>query len=192
MIVDMFADKLPQVLRETTIEHVVLVRLTDLMPALPGLIAYSVIKYWNRMVPPCTVPTTALRVALAHGATLQQERKLQVAAYTAQVEHETLAVLQYTGGTTGVSKGAMLSHGNLLANVAQLDAFVQGHIAHGKECVLAVLPLYHIFAFTVNMLYFLCGGGAQHPGRQPAPARQPSTRDRKLPDLVDSWREHAV
>jgi long-chain acyl-CoA synthetase len=184
VIIDMFADRLPQVLQATAIEHVVLVRLTDLMPALPGLIAYSVIKYWNRLVPPCTVPTRAFQNALARGAALQRERQLTVADYTADVDHATLAALQYTGGTTGVSKGAMLNHGNLLANVAQIEAFVQGHIAPGKECALAVLPLYHIFAFTVNLLYFYAAGARNILVANPRPL---SNLQRAIENYPVSW-----
>jgi long-chain acyl-CoA synthetase len=81
-----------------------------------------------------------------------------VAAYTAEVGLDAIAALQYTGGTTGVSKGAMLTHRNLLANMLQMDNHVRGHVEYGKECALGVLPLYHIFAFTVNLLYFYYAG----------------------------------
>lgn len=158
VIVDLFGDKIAPVLEQTGIEHVVLVRLTDRFPALPGFVAYNVIKYWNRLIPRCTAPTISFREALARGARRLHERKIDVAAYTAATTPDDLAVLQYTGGTTGVSKGAMLSHGNLLANVAQIEERVAGYVTHGAECPLAVLPLYHIFAFTTNLLYFFQAG----------------------------------
>lgn len=158
VIVDLFGDKVAPVLQATGVEHVVMVRLTDLFPRLPGLIAYSVIKYWNRLIPECKAPATPFREALAAGEALLSERKLDVAAYTADVQLDDLAALQYTGGTTGVSKGAMLTHGNLLANMMQMDDRVKGKVEYGKECALGVLPLYHIFAFTVNLLYFYYAG----------------------------------
>jgi long-chain acyl-CoA synthetase len=74
------------------------------------------------------------------------------------VDPEATAVLQYTGGTTGVSKGAQLSHRNLLSNVAQIRAMGASHIEPGKECVLTALPLYHVFAFTANLLSFYDAG----------------------------------
>ncbi len=158
IIVDLFADKLPAVLEQTKIEHVILVRITDLFPSLIGFIAHNIMKYWNRIIPEVSVPVTTGTAALAQGANLIRDRKADVASYTAQTTANDLAALQYTGGTTGVSKGAMLSHGNLLANVAQIEERVAGEVIHGKETALAVLPLYHIFAFTANLLYFFHAG----------------------------------
>jgi long-chain acyl-CoA synthetase len=158
VIVDLFGDKVEPVLKATGVEHVVLVRLIDLFPRVPGAIAYGVMKYWNRVIPECKAPVTPFREALAAGEALIQERRADVAAYTAEVGLDDIAALQYTGGTTGVSKGAMLTHRNLLANMLQMDERVKGHVEYGKECALAVLPLYHIFAFTVNLLYFYYAG----------------------------------
>ncbi|NJN17649.1 MAG: AMP-binding protein [Oscillochloris sp.] len=156
VIVDLFADKLPEALPQTDVGHVVLARIPDLFPALPGFIAHNVMKYWNRIIPQCTVEATMFREALAKGAA----RRVSGASneYAAAIGPDTIAALQYTGGTTGVSKGAMLTHGNLLANVAQLEQMVRPQIDYGKECTLAVLPLYHIFAFTVNLLFFFAVG----------------------------------
>jgi long-chain acyl-CoA synthetase len=152
VIVDLFADKLPQVLGATSIEHVILVRLTDLFPRLTGLIAHSMMRYVKKMVPACTVPAIPFVRALELGAGLIRAGKANVRAYYAGLSAETLMALQYTGGTTGVSKGAILTHGNLLANIAQVEHHAEGYIIPGVECALAVLPLYHIFAFTANML----------------------------------------
>jgi long-chain acyl-CoA synthetase len=92
-----------------------------------------------------------------------------VAAYTQGLGPQTLAVLQYTGGTTGVSKGAMLTHGNLLANVEQALAMGRSHIDTGKEVVLTALPLYHIFAFTFNLLCFYTLGARNMLAPSPRP-----------------------
>jgi long-chain acyl-CoA synthetase len=77
-----------------------------------------------------------------------------VDSYHKDVNLDTVAALQYTGGTTGVSKGAMLTHGNLVANTIQMTTMLGSNIRKGKETILTALPLYHIFAFTVNLLAF--------------------------------------
>jgi long-chain acyl-CoA synthetase len=158
VIVDLFADKLAEVMPKTGVKHVILARVTDFFPRMVGFVAYNVMKYWDRRIPPCPVPATAFLDTLAQGAALQQQGQGDLASYTANLGLNDLALLQYTGGTTGVSKGAMLSHGNLLANIAQVDQMVKQRVDYGKECVLTVLPLYHIFAFTLNLLYFFYGG----------------------------------
>lgn len=184
VIVDLFADKLPAVLEQTAIEHVVLVRITDLFPSLVGFIAHNIMKYWNRIIPPVTVPVTTGLAALARGAGLIRDGKAEVAAYTAAIGPDDLAALQYTGGTTGVSKGAMLTHGNLLANVAQVEERVAGEVEHGKETALAVLPLYHIFAFTANLLYFFHAGARNILVASPRPL---SNLQRAFENYPISW-----
>jgi long-chain acyl-CoA synthetase len=158
VIVDLFADKLPQVLGATPVERVILVRLTDLFPPLTGLVAHAMMRFVKKLVPPCTVPAVPFTKALELGAGLIRAGKANVRAYYAGLSTDDLMALQYTGGTTGVSKGAMLTHGNLLANVAQVEHHVQDNMSRGSECALAVLPLYHIFAFTANMLFFFYMG----------------------------------
>lgn len=158
VIVDLFADKLPQVTGATKLEHVLLVRLTDLFPPLTGLIAHSVMRYLKKLIPPCTVPVIPFTKALEQGAELIRAGKADVRAYYAGLSAADLVALQYTGGTTGVSKGAMLTHGNLLANIAQVEHHVEDNMGFGTECALAALPLYHIFAFTANMLFFFYRG----------------------------------
>jgi long-chain acyl-CoA synthetase len=157
VMVDMFADKLPSVLAKTKIEKVVLAAVTEFFPLVPGAIVRGVQRFWNRVLPPVTVPHLRLREALEQGrATLAQT---PARTYWEGVGRNDLALLQYTGGTTGVSKGAMLTHGNLLDNIQQTRAMGHSHIAPGQECVLTALPLYHIFAFTANLLGFLAVGG---------------------------------
>lgn len=184
VIVDIFADKLAEALPRTSIEHVVLVRLTDLFPKLPSFIAYNVMKYWNRIIPPCSVTTVPFRQALDTGARLLRERQIDPASYTAQTAPDDLAALQYTGGTTGVSKGAMLTHRNLLANMQQIADRVRGHIEDGKECALAVLPLYHIFAFTANLLFFFSSGARNILVANPRPL---SNVQRAIENYPISW-----
>jgi long-chain acyl-CoA synthetase len=149
VIVDLFADKLEEALPQTDIAHVVITRVPEFFPAVVGKIVHAVMKHWNRQVPAHGLKATTLPSALAQGAAAGGD----VRSFWSGLTHDSLALLQYTGGTTGVAKGAMLTHGNLLWNVAQMRAMCTSHIEEGKEVVLTALPLYHIFAFTVN---FLC------------------------------------
>ena len=158
VVIDMFADRLPEVLPRTRIETVVTVRISEFFPAVVARTIRGVQRYWNRTLPPITVEHTWLRDALAAG----RERLSRGAApqtYLDGIGPDSLAALQYTGGTTGVSKGAMLSHGNLVTNTLQMLAMSRGHIEPGRETVLTALPLYHVFAFTVNLLGFYYMGG---------------------------------
>ncbi len=156
VVVDMFADKLPAVLAQTSVKQVVVADVTAFFPAVPRALIRAVQKVWNRSLPPITVPHVRLATALAQGrsALAGQPQLLD----WAELGPDDLAVLQYTGGTTGVSKGAMLTHGNLLNNVQQMLAMGRSHMEEGKECVLTALPLYHVFAFTANLLGFLTIG----------------------------------
>ncbi len=148
VIVDLFADKLEAILAKTGIQHVVITRVPEFFPPVVQPIVYGVMKYWNRLIPAHGLKATRLPDALAQGRALGGN----AAAYLQGVTHDSLALLQYTGGTTGVAKGAMLTHGNLLWNLEQMLGMVRSHIDEGKEVVLTALPLYHIFAFTVNFL----------------------------------------
>jgi long-chain acyl-CoA synthetase len=158
VISDLFADRLPAVLPRTRVEKVVTVRITEWFPAVPAFVIRTVLKYVKKQLPAITVPHTSLQDALKAG----RERVaagVDVNGYLDGVGLDTLAALQYTGGTTGVSKGAMLSHRNLLGNVAQMLAMNTSLLKEGVESILTALPLYHIFAFTVNLLLFYQIGG---------------------------------
>jgi long-chain acyl-CoA synthetase len=156
VIVDLFADKLPEVLAHTKIEHVVVADLTAFFPRVPRTLIRLVQKVWSRSLPAVTVPHVRLAPALALGReALGAEPDL---LDWHSLKPDDLAVLQYTGGTTGTSKGAMLTHGNLLNNVQQMLAMGRSHMSPGQDCVLTALPLYHVFAFTANLLGFLSMG----------------------------------
>ncbi|NBD20378.1 AMP-binding protein [Aquabacterium fontiphilum] len=148
VIVDMFADKLAEILPQTDIRHVVFTRVPEFFPPVVRQIVYAVMKYWNRLIPAHGVKGVALPEALALGRAVAKPAQ----PYWHALTHDDLALLQYTGGTTGVAKGAMLTHGNLLWNVEQMLGMSGSHIDRGSEVVLTALPLYHIFAFTVNFL----------------------------------------
>jgi long-chain acyl-CoA synthetase len=159
VIVDMFADKLAEVIPKTNIERIVLAGVSEMFPAVPNMIVRSVQKVWSKVLP--AVPALPQKIerlsaALEAGQAKQQPNK--VASYWEHLPANEIVALQYTGGTTGVSKGAMLTHANMLANVDQVLAMGKSHMKEG-ECVLTALPLYHIFAFTANLLCFIDIGG---------------------------------
>jgi long-chain acyl-CoA synthetase len=183
VIVDMFADRLPEVLPRTGIETVVTVRISEFFPAIIARVIRLVQRFWNRSLPEIRVDHTPLQQALATG-----RRRLDgggdVAAYLEGVGPDSLAALQYTGGTTGVSKGAMLSHGNLVANMNQMLAMVGEHLRRGEEVILTALPLYHVFAFTVNLLGFFEMGGRNILIPSPRP---PSNLKRAFENYRITW-----
>ncbi|MGV8969622.1 MAG: AMP-binding protein [Microbacteriaceae bacterium] len=152
VVVDMFADRLPEVLSRTGIETVVTVRIAEFFPPIIAGVIRMVQRWWNRSLPPVTVDHTAFQQTLAEGKKSRRDDSL--VRYLDGIGTDTLAALQYTGGTTGVSKGAMLSHGNLVANTLQMIAMCGQFMRPGAETVLTALPLYHVFAFTVNLLGF--------------------------------------
>jgi long-chain acyl-CoA synthetase len=152
VVIDMFADRLPEVLPKTDIEHVVTVKVSQFFPAAVAGVIRVTQKYWSKTLPKVTVPHTLFMDAIAIGAKSLSEDKLR--SYVSGVGKNSTAALQYTGGTTGVSKGAMLSHDNLVTNTLQLISMCGDYMRPGKEIVVTALPLYHIFAFTINLLGF--------------------------------------
>ena len=152
VIVDMFADKLADVIPKTGIQTVVLAGVPEFFPILPEIIIRGVQKVWSRTlpaIPKLDVPVLRLKSALAKG----RAHGVDTTSLWKGLGPDDLAMLQYTGGTTGVAKGAMLTHGNILNNLAQMQA-VSGGLMAPDDCVLTALPLYHIFAFTANLMAF--------------------------------------
>ncbi|MCX7328077.1 MAG: AMP-binding protein [Hyphomicrobiales bacterium] len=154
VIVDMFADKLTEAMKICAIPNVIVTRVPEFMPgAVKGVIGL-VQRYWDRSLPPIETPHIRLPDALAAGAKAREDGKSAVESYTAGLDGSALAALQYTGGTTGISKGAMLTHGNIVMNMAQTMSFIDQHVKKGEEVVLTAIPTYHILAFTLNLLGF--------------------------------------
>ena len=158
VVIDLFADKVRQVLPKTAIRTVVVVTIADLLPFLSRTLVRVVQKYVKKQVPAASFAHTTFDAAIAAGA-----RKVASGAdptvYLDGATDDRVATLQYTGGTTGVSKGAVLTEGNLLANVAQCIEVWKPGVIEGKETVITALPLYHIFAFTANLMVFFAFGG---------------------------------
>jgi long-chain acyl-CoA synthetase len=169
VIVDMFADKLEAILAQTKIKRVIVAEVSQFFSMIPRGVIRLVQKWWNRTLPSITVDHIRLPQALAEGRAALQSKGIRVTDYTREQGPETLAALQYTGGTTGVAKGAMLTHGNLLANHDQAYAMGRALIHEGKEVVLTALPLYHIFAFTFNLMCFFTAGARNVLSPNPRP-----------------------
>ncbi len=186
VIIDMFADRLTEVLPKTDIQTVITARVGEFFPPIVAGIIRIVQRYWDRSLPPITVPHTRLGTALEEGRHRLEtkEKDQRLAQYIEGVDHDSVAALQYTGGTTGVSKGATLSHGNLLSNTEQMLAMAGKHIRPGKEVILTALPLYHIFAFTVSLLGFYYTGSRNI--LIPAP-RPPSNLKRAFENYRVTW-----
>lgn len=152
VILSNFAKNLQEVLPRTKIKTVIVSDLGDLLHFPKSQIVNFVVKRIKKMVPPFSIEgAIPFREALRLGAA----KVLRPVAVT----NDDVAFLQYTGGTTGVSKGAMLTHGNLVANMLQISAWIGPNLKEGAEVVVAALPLYHIFSLTVNCLLFMKWGG---------------------------------
>ncbi|MTI45396.1 long-chain acyl-CoA synthetase [Roseibium hamelinense] len=158
VIIDMFADKIPAATRGHPIPNIIVTRIAEFLPTLPRGIIGLVQKYWDRSVKPVEVPHIRFPDALAAGRTHLAQDHVEVDAYTQAVAPSDVACLQYTGGTTGVAKGAMLTHENIIMNMEQSLEMIPA-IERGKEVALTALPMYHIFAFTLNLLAFYWLGG---------------------------------
>jgi long-chain acyl-CoA synthetase len=156
--IDVFAAKVAETLPQTGIRKVVLVSVADLLPPLKRLVVRAVQKYVRKMVPPAPFAHVTFPHALSQGAA-RISGGVDPRAYQTALTQDSIAALQYTGGTTGVSKGAVLTHGNLLANVAASLEMWKPFLQKGTEVMLTALPLYHIFAFTANLMIFFAVGG---------------------------------
>ncbi|RAT14310.1 MULTISPECIES: long-chain-fatty-acid--CoA ligase FadD [Lonsdalea] len=148
VIVSNFAHTLEKVVFNTPVKHVILTRMGDQLSAAKGTLVNFVVKYVKRLVPKYHLPhAIAFRSVLLQGKQMPYVRP--------ELDRGDLAFLQYTGGTSGVSKGAMLTHRNLLANLTQIRAAYGSLLHEGHDLVVTALPLYHIFALLVNCLLFI-------------------------------------
>lgn len=146
VIIDMFARTLEKALPGTACEHVVLTGVGDLFPTFKRMLVNFVIRKVKKMIPPYKLDGAvwfrdALQKGHAHGYEPHTGRNTET------------ALLQYTGGTTGVSKGAILTHRNVLANMAQVSAWISSTLKEGEEVVMTALPLYHIFSLTALLCF---------------------------------------
>ena len=148
IVIENFCHVLDEVIDETPIQHVITTQLGDMLHFPKSLIVNLVVKYIKKMVPAFSLPgRVVFKAALKQGSRKPYNK--------VQISHEDIAFLQYTGGTTGVAKGAMLTNRNLVANMEQASAWISDKIEEGKETIITALPLYHIFSLTANCLTFM-------------------------------------
>ena len=151
VVLENFAHTLEQVIGATQVRTVVTTQVGDLLPPLQRWLTNSVVKHVKKLVPAWQLPgAVSFRQALSVGRSMTLDEVV--------LGHDDLAFLQYTGGTTGVAKGAMLSHGNMVANVLQVRAWMLPNLNDGEETLILPLPMYHVFALTVALSFFSTGG----------------------------------
>ncbi|HST44332.1 MAG TPA: long-chain fatty acid--CoA ligase [Luteimonas sp.] len=148
LVLDNFGSVVQGVLPDTSVRHVITTGLGDMLGLAKGAVVNFVLRHVKKMVPDYDIPgavrfNETLRIGAGHPPT-------EVA-----ISHDDIAFLQYTGGTTGVAKGAMLTHRNLVANMQQASAWIGSKAVLGHEVIVTALPLYHIFALTANGLVFM-------------------------------------
>jgi long-chain acyl-CoA synthetase len=152
VIVENFAHTLSDVQDKVKLDHVILTHMGDMLGLLKGTIVNLVVKHVKKLIPAHNLKKyVTYKQVIATGNAAAYKKPVVVG--------EDLAFLQYTGGTTGVSKGAMLTHRNMVANLEQADGCIGPLLTPGKEFVVTALPLYHIFALTANFLVFMKYGG---------------------------------
>ncbi len=140
-----FAHNLEKIIDTTSIQHVILTEIGDMLGGLKGTIVNLVVKHVKKMVPSYSLKNTIpFNKVLKDGASLNYDRP--------KVVSEDIAFLQYTGGTTGISKGAVLTHRNINANMLQISEWMKPKLRECQETMVTALPIYHIFALTVNVL----------------------------------------
>ena len=155
IILENFCHVLEEVIAETPIKHVIVTRMGDMLPFPKSAIINFVVKHIKKMVPGYKLPgAVPFRKALKLGTQHHFE--------TVPTNHYDIAFLQYTGGTTGVSKGAVLTNRNMVANMQQASAWIESILEEGKETIITALPLYHIFSLTANCLTFMKHGALNY------------------------------
>lgn len=155
IIVENFCHVLEEVIAETPIKHVIVTRMGDMLPFPKSTIINFVVKNIKKMVPAYNLPgAIPFKKALKLGSQHRFE--------TVPTSHDDIAFLQYTGGTTGISKGAILTNKNMVANMQQASAWIHTIMEEGKETIITALPLYHIFSLTANCMTFMKYGALNY------------------------------
>lgn len=151
IVVENFAHTVETVLADTDVEHVIVTKMGDMLDFPKSMLINVVVKYVKKMVPGHSLQSAIpFKTALSEGYNLKLE--------TTPLTHDDIAFLQYTGGTTGVAKGAVLTHKNMVANMLQASEWIKNDLVQGEEVIITALPLYHIFSLTANCLVFMNAG----------------------------------
>jgi long-chain acyl-CoA synthetase len=152
VVLDNFATTLQHIVADTPLQHIIITSVGELLGFPKGALINFVLKHVKKTVPSYELPTAVnFRDALSQGSAHEPP--------PVTLGHDDVAFLQYTGGTTGVAKGAMLTHGNMIANMLQSGTWIGTNAKPGEEVIITALPLYHIFSLTANGLVFARLGG---------------------------------
>ncbi|MBY0316875.1 MAG: AMP-binding protein, partial [Bdellovibrionales bacterium] len=173
VILENFAHLLQKILPHTDLQHVIITSVGDLLPFPKNYVVNAAVKYVKKMVPKYDLP-----LATRFNDAIEIGKKQSFDPVRSTIDE--VAFLQYTGGTTGVAKGAMLTHGNLLANMLQTFEWFKPMLVKGDEVALTPLPLYHIFSLTVNCLTLMAYGAHNILVTNP----------RDLPDLIKTMKKY--
>lgn len=173
VILENFAHLLEKILPHTDLQHVIITSVGDLFPTPKKIIVNSVIKYVKKMVPSYHLP-----LATRFNDALDKGKKHSFDSVPITIDE--IAFLQYTGGTTGVAKGAMLTHRNVIANMLQTFEWLKPALVRGEEVILTPLPLYHIFSLTVNCMTLMAFGAENIL----------ITNPRDIPDFIKTIKKH--
>ncbi|MGB0127422.1 MAG: AMP-binding protein [Rhodocyclaceae bacterium] len=175
VVLENFASVAQEALARSQTKHVLVTGVGDQLGAVKGLLVNLVLKYVKKMVPHWRIPgAIRLSDALVRGS--------RHVLRPVDITHEDVAFLQYTGGTTGIAKGAMLTHRNMIANLQQAHAWIKPFISEGNGTVITPLPMYHIFALTANCLTFMKIGWTN----------LLITNPRDIPGLIKEMKKHSV
>ncbi len=175
VIVENFANTLEQVVAKTDVKHIVVTPMGEMLGTAKGMLVNFVVRHVKKLVPAWSLPTSInFTSALASGRRHGMD--------PVSLCHEDIAFLQYTGGTTGVSKGAMLTHANITSNVMQAYSWIKPAVKEGEEFIITALPLYHIFALTANCLTFLMIGARNLLIANP----------RDIPGFIKDWSKYPI
>ena len=175
IVLENFANTLELVLPKTKVQNIVVGSIGDLLGGLKGWITNLVVRKVKKMVPDYHLPGA---VAFNQAITIGHAKPF----IPVDITLEDTAFLQYTGGTTGVAKGAILTHGNICANIVQAKEWISQSLDYGEETAISALPLYHIFALTVNTMIFMEMGATN----------LLITNPRDLPALIKDIKKHNI
>jgi long-chain acyl-CoA synthetase len=148
IILENFASVLEKILPETSVKNIIITRMADMIPFPKSMIINAVVKHVKKMVPAFSIANTInFKQVLSEGHECEYSRP--------DTQLDDYAFLQYTGGTTGVAKAAILTHGNMVANLQQVSPWIGPYTSEGKEIIITALPLYHIFSLLANCFFFM-------------------------------------
>lgn len=152
IVLENYAQTVQEIVADTDVKHIIITKMGDMLNFPKSLLINLAVKYIKKIVPAFSLPgAISFQTVVSEGSKQNLE--------PVHLTHNDLAFLQYTGGTTGLAKGAMLSHKNMVANMLQASEWIKNDIKPGQETIITALPLYHIFSLTANCMVFIEAGG---------------------------------